>query len=329
MQGRAVEESRINIFDPVPEGHPTLFGLPSLSHQISQPFIAFLGVPYAVPYRGLGPELPSAAAPMALRRASLAWQPYFRNYDVDFGAAVLSDSSVPLFDVGDVHLEPGDHRKNRERIVEAIRFLLQRGALPIVLGGDHAVTIPVLQAYSPHHEFCVVQIDAHLDWRDEVEGVREGSSSPMRRASELAGVTAMVQIELRGTGSGRAEEFAAARAWGSIIIPARLVHERGIDWVLTQIPDSPGYYLTIDADGLDPSLFPAVNAPSPGGLTYWQVFDLVSALTQRAPLIGCDLVELAPYRDPTGVTLASALRLLQVLVSTMAQSGWFRQPGTL
>ncbi|MCX7623973.1 MAG: agmatinase [Thermomicrobium sp.] len=311
------------LFVPVETGRPTVLGLPRTDRTERRPHVVFLGVPYGVPYAGLGPELPSAAAPAALREASLRFRPYYRNYDVDFGGDLFARRDLHLADAGDVALVPGDPAGNLERTCRAVRSILAQGAVPIVLGGDHAVTVPILRAYGGYGRLCVVQMDAHLDWRDEVKGVREGFSSPMRRASELPWVRSMVQIGLRGAGSGRAEEFAAARAWGSVLVPARAVHERGVAWVLEQLPEAEGYYVTIDADGIDPSLMPGVNAPSPGGLLYWQVFDLLRGIARRGPIVGLDLVEIAPARDPSGLTLVHAVRLLLVAIGALAHAGRF------
>ena len=306
--------------EPAPS---TFVGLPRLDELPRPPHVTFLGVPYGRPYRGLGPELPSATAPAALRAASLAFQPYYRNVDVDFGGDLFAGREVLLADAGDVRLVPGDHTGNLERITTVVRILLRAGTVPIVLGGDHAVTVPVLQAYAEQTGLCIVQIDAHLDWRDEVDGIREGFSSPMRRASELSSVHAMIQIGLRGAGSGREEEFAAARTWGSVLVPARTVHREGIEWVLDRLPQASAYYVTLDADGIDPGIMPGVNAPAPGGLTYWQVFDLLCGIAHRGQIVGFDLTELAPARDPSGVTVAHAVRILLVLIGALAHAGQF------
>lgn len=311
------------LFVPVPAGRSTFLGLSRFDESSAAPDIALLGVPYGVPYAGLGPELPSAAAPGALREASLSFQPYYRNFDVDFDGDLFAGCDLVLVDAGDVALVPGDPAGNLERIRTAVRVLLDRGAIPFVLGGDHAVTVPVLRAYEHARQLCVVQIDAHLDWRDEVEGVREGFSSPMRRASELPWVRAIVQVGLRGAGSGREAEFRAAREWGSILIPARTVHEHGVNWVLERLPDAEGYYVTIDADGIDPSIMPGVNAPALGGLLYWQVFDLLRGIARRGRVVGLDLVEIAPNRDPSGITLAHGVRFLLVAIGALAHERRF------
>src|SRR5262249_32312962 len=139
-------------------------------------------------------------------------------------------------------------------------------AMPIVLGGDHAVSIPVLRAFEGRGPITLIQIDQHLDWRDEVNGIKDGLSSPMRRASEMEHIGQIYQIGLSATGSARQEEVEAARAWGAHLIPAHELHEVGIDAVLRLIPDGGRYYLTVDMDGMDCAIAPAVAAPMPGGV---------------------------------------------------------------
>src|SRR6185369_16761038 len=113
--------------------------------------------------------------------------------------------------------------------------VLARDAVPVVLGGDDSIPIPVLQAYRDAGPLTVVQVDAHLDWRDEVAGERYGYSSPMRRASEMPWVEQIVQVGMRGVGSARADDVAAAKAWGARIYPAREVHASGVAAVLDAV----------------------------------------------------------------------------------------------
>ena len=148
--------------------------------------------------------------------------------------------------------ELGDPPATSARAEQAVRTILAAGAMPIVLGGDHGVPIPVLRAFEGRGPITLVQIDQHIDWRDEVNGVREGLSSPIRRASEMAHIGEIFQIGLRATGSARQEEVDAARAYGAHLITAYELHEVGMDAVLTRIPDGGRYYLTVDMDGMDP-----------------------------------------------------------------------------
>ena len=167
--------------------------------------------------------------------------------------------------------------------------------MPVVLGGDHSIPIPVMRAYDGFGTMCVVQIDAHLDWRDEVNGVRLGLSSNMRRASELPFVTGMAQLGLRGVGSARAREYDDARAYGSVLISAAEIHRDGIEAALARIPAADRYYVTFDTDGLDPAVAPGIGSPAFGGLTYFQAFDLLQGVATK----GEDR-RLRPGRDRAG-----------------------------
>jgi agmatinase len=306
---------------PVPPGRPSFLDMPRLERLDQlEADVAILAVPYGVPYDMEGSRFPSAPAPWAIREQSLWFRRYLSHYDVDFGGDLFAGREVRIVDCGEVAMRPGQYLENMRRTTEVVRAILQRGAIPIILGGDHAVPIPVLRAYEDFGPIFVVQIDAHLDWRDEVNGVREGLSSPMRRASEMPWVSGMAQIGLRGVGSGRQQEFDDARAYGSILVTAREVHEQGAGAVLERVPVAGRYYVTFDADGLDPAIAPGVNAPSPGGLTYYQAFDLLRGLAERGRIVGFDFVELAPARDPVGITSLHAARLILNLIGALAHT---------
>ena len=177
----------------------------------------------------------------------------------------MTNRSVRLVDCGDVDKEAIGGVLNPQRITNAIRCILDRGAIPIVLGTDEGGFIPFVRAYSGGDELCVVHVDAHIDWRNERHGESEGYSSGMRRASEMPWVTAMAQVGLRGIGSARQQEIDDALAYGSVFIRARDVHRRGIDACIDKIPAADRYLITIDADALDTAIAPGVLFPSPGG----------------------------------------------------------------
>ncbi len=311
-----------SLIQPVPPGRPSFLDMPGLERLDQlEADLALLAIPYGVPYDMEGSRFPSAPAPWAIREQSLWFRRYVRHYDVDFGGDLFAGREVRIVDCGEVSMEPGQYQENMRRATEVVRAILRRGAIPIILGGDHSVPIPVLRAYETFGPIFVVQIDAHLDWRDEVNGVREGLSSPMRRASEMPWVSGMAQIGLRGVGSGRQQEFDDARAYGSILVTAREVHEHGATAVLQRIPAAERYYVTFDADGLDPAIAPGVNAPTPGGLTYYQAFDLLRGLAERGRIVGLDFVEVAPARDPAGITSLHAARLILNLIGSLAHTG--------
>jgi len=179
---------------------------------------------------------------------------------------------------------------------------VSRGALPVVLGGEHSIPIPVLRGHEGHGPVFVVHVDAHLDWRDDIEGIREGLSSPLRRASEMPWVKGMAQIGLRGFGSARKAEVDAARAYGSLLAGAEELHRVGMEEVLKRIPDGERYYVTIDADGLDPPIAPGVAGPAPGGVTYYEVTNLIKGLARKGQIVGYDFVEVVPCLDVANMT---------------------------
>lgn len=183
-----------------------------------------------------------------------------------------------------------------------------------------------MRAYEGHEPIFIVQIDAHIDWRNERNGVREGLSSPMRRASEMPWVKGMAQVGIRGVGSARAQEFADAEAYGSIIIGADEVHEKGIDAVLDRIPGDGPYYITLDADGFDITLAPGVASPAFGGLTYYQVMKLLRGVAQNGRVVGFDLVEVAPSLDIGNITSFLAARTILNMIGAMAHAGQVGRP---
>lgn len=265
---------------------------------------AILGIPFCQPYGAEEPANDQHNAPAAIRCESERLSLGLDRWDFDVDAA-LADFRVA--DCGDLPAAGWDASGRAEHTVRAI---LERGAIPIILGGDHGVPIPVLRAFSGRPPLTVVQVDAHLDWRDERNGVREGYSSPMRRAAEMSHVSGIVQVGIRAQGSAGADEVRAARAYGARIITAYEVHARGMAHVLENIPDGGRYYLTIDADGLDPSVMPAVAGPAAGGLWFYQVRELICGLSRKGRLVGMDIVEITPSRDVNGISAITAGQLI-------------------
>jgi agmatinase len=278
--------------------------------------LAIFGMPHGVPYRFRGAFADSADAPDAIRRQA---RPPADRWDFDFDGPLLGDGGFRVVDCGDVIVDPNDLAATRARAITVTDTILAAGAVPVMLGGDDSVPLPFFRAFERYGPVTIVQIDAHIDWRDEVDGVREGFSSPMRRASELPWVEGIVQIGMRGAGSAGADEVAAARAYGARIVPAARVHERGIEVALAEVPAGRRYLVTIDLDAVDPAFAPAVNAPAPGGLDYGQVTGLIRALTGHGEVVGMDVVELVPRLDATGASAATAARHVCHLIGALAR----------
>jgi agmatinase len=175
-----------------------------------------------------------------------------------------------------------------------------------------------------NEQITLVHVDAHLDWRHEVNGETEGYSSPIRRASEMPWIDEIVQIGLRGIGSAREGEVEDARLYGADLISAYEMHDIGMDAVLNRIPDSGPYYLTIDADGIDPTIMPAVMAQTPGGLNWIQIRKLIHGLVKKGRVVGMDLVEIAPKNDVSNTTMIHAERLICNFIGASIRAGHCR-----
>jgi agmatinase len=288
--------------------------------------VALLGIQHSEPYAHDPRPNDQSRAPDAIRWHSQRFCYNTGNWDFDTGTDLKAVLPARHIDAGNAAWTGGSYDDYAAAITERARHLWRQGAQLIVLGGDHGVSIPVLDALDavgqPVH---VVHIDAHLDWREDVGGVRRGYSSPLRWASTKKAVSGMTQIGLRAIGSARRQEVEAARAYGSHLVTAEQFHAGGLEPVLATVPAGRPVYLTIDADGLDPTEMPAVMAPTPGGLYFRQVAPLLRALARAHRIVGMDLVEISPAFDPAnGITCVTAGRLiLNVLGASWGEGGAF------
>ena len=281
--------------------------------------IAIIGIPHGTPYDVKKPSH-SSQAPAAIRRATERYVGMLNHYDFDLGGPFLDNRNVRVVDCGDVPGDPLDAEGNCNRATEALRSIIDAGAVPIVIGGDDSVPIPFFRAYQGHKPFTIVQVDAHMDWRHEVNGLTEGYSSTMRRASEMDWIERLIQVGMRGVGSARTEEVTAAQEYGAEIFTAKAVHENGIKQILSLVPNGTACLLTIDCDGLDPSIMPAVGAPVPGGLSYQQVIELIHGLAKKTEILGFDLVEFTPKNDINGLGALTAARIIFNVIGSVARA---------
>jgi len=260
-----------------------------------------------------------ALAADTIRDASQEDAGIIDRWDFDLGGPLFDGNPICCIDIGNVETHLDDGAGNRARIEGQTREILAAAAVPVLLGGDDSVPIPFLAAFADHGPVWVLQIDAHLDWRDEVDGERYGYSSPMRRISEMSHVAGLVQVGLRAVGSAGRQELDAARRYGSHFVTARDIHAHGADAALQHIPKDARCVITLDCDGLDPAIMPGVAARTPGGLTYTQVIDLISGLGRRAKIAGFDLVEFYPPADIDNLTALTASRLLVNAIGTIVR----------
>ena len=285
--------------------------------------VAILGIPFGMPYSPPEQANDQSRAPDAVRQAAMDVSYTLNHYDWDLGGPLLDNRDIKVVDCGNVTADTHDAALHYKRAEAAARKIVDAGAVLVTIGGDHGVPIPVMRALENHGPVTLVHVDAHLDWRHDVNGVTDGYSSPIRRASEMDWFGDIVQIGMRGIGSARQGEVDDARAYGCDIITAYELHDMGMQAVLDRIPDGGPYYLTIDADGLDPTIMPAVMAPTPGGVTWPQMHKLIHGLVNKGRVLGMDIVEIAPSHDVRDLTLVYAERLICNFIGATVRAGYY------
>jgi len=270
--------------------------------------IAILGVPY-----DMGTQWRSGAkmGPRGIREASTLFSFGLNgSYDYERDEMYLAPPAK-IVDCGDIDMVHGDLHQCFGNIEQSVRKIVSNGATPFLLGGDHSITIPHAWGLEDYGPFHVLQIDAHLDWADHRSGQRYGQGSPIRRMSELSYVDKILSLGIRGVGSSRRGDFEDAEAYGNIIKSPNQVRRLGIKEVLERhLPKDENYFVTLDIDGLDPSVSHGTGTPSPGGFSYDEVKDILEQVSKQGNVIGFDLVEVSPPYDPTGVTSLTAARLI-------------------
>lgn len=299
----------------------TFLGLPSCTDLKSlEGGVAILGIGCATPYASVGAYC--AEAPTAIRTTMARYSAMGSNYDFDLGGPLLGPSPKSVVDCGDLDVDEADAAGNRRNIKAAISLMLEKGAVPLVIGGDDSVPIPMFQAFEGHGRYTILQLDAHIDFRDEVDGERLGLSSTLRRASELAFIERIIAVGQRNVGSARPADFEEALARGVTFVSGREVQAKGIGRALDLIPRGSNVLITLDCDALDPSIMPSVIGRAPGGLSYWQTIELIGGVAERARIAAFDLVEFMPSRDVSGLGALTAGRILVNVLGLLArQSG--------
>ena len=286
--------------------------------------VAILGAPF-----DFGTQWRAGArfGPRGIREASTLFSfGHGGAYDHEDDITYLPAGEVKIVDMGDADIIHTDTEGSHAGIRTGVEAALAAGALPVVLGGDHSINIPCIDAFAGDCEkngpIHIVQIDAHLDFVDERHGVRFGHGNPMRRAAEKPYVSGLSQIGIRNVSSTAKEGYDDARAMGSDILSVRQFRKLGVEQVLGRIPADARIYLTIDIDGFDPSIAPGTGTPSHGGFLYYEILELIDGLARRGNVVGIDLVEVAPDYDHTGTT---AILAAQLLMNTIGRIMYHRK----
>jgi len=270
--------------------------------------VAVLGAPYDF---GCQYRTGARFGPRSIREASTLFSfGHAGAYDHEDDVTYLPAETTRVVDIGDADIVHTDTVQSHANIEHGVRKILKAGAIPVVLGGDHSINIPCINAFDDQEPIHIVQIDAHLDFVDERHGVRFGHGNPMRRAAEKDYVTGLSQIGIRNVSSTAKDGYDVARSMGADILSVRQYRKLGVDGVLERIPEGKRYYVTIDIDGFDPSIAPGTGTPSHGGFDYYEGMELLDGLAKRGQVVGVDLVEVAPDYDRAGSTSTLAAQLL-------------------
>jgi agmatinase len=305
MSGHSYETGRLNL--PF-VGISTFGKRPYVAdwNQISAD-VAILGAPF-----DFGTQFRAGArfGPRAVREASTLFSfGHAGAYDHEDDCVYLGPE-VKIVDIGDADIVHTDTEKSHANIETGVRAILDAGALPVTIGGDHSINIPCIRAFAGRGDIHILQIDAHLDFVDERHGVRHGHGNPMRRAAEREYVKGITALGIRNVSSTSKDGYDAARAMGDDILSVRQVRKLGVEGVLARIPKGARLYVTIDIDGFCPSIAPGTGTPSHGGFLYYEVLEILQGVANAHDVVGIDLVEVAPDYDRDGTTAILAAQVL-------------------
>ncbi len=253
-----------------------------------------------LPYDGTSSYRPgSRFAPNAIRRASWGMETYSPGLGRDL-------SGLKICDLGDLEIPFGNKEKALAKINEMIRKIIDDGKYPVLLGGEHLITLPIVEGFRNRFgDLAVIQFDAHTDLRDEYLGEALSHGTVMRRILEIIGAGKLFQFGVR---SGSEEEFSFATTIGSL----HEFSEDGLHRALRSIGGAP-LYISLDLDVLDPSILPGTGNPEPEGIDFSEMISALKILS-KARVIGFDVVELSPDHDPSEVSSIVTSKLVREMI---------------
>ena len=279
--------------------------------------IALIGMPCATPYESVGPYCKNA--PRALRESISSLNANIDRHNFDINGKIFVDDEIRAVDCGDLPYDENNFQLNREQISSAIKKILKKDSIPIVIGGDDSIPIPVFQAFEGIEKYTILQIDAHIDWRKSHMSETLGLSSTMRRASEMSHIEQIIQVGSRGLGSAHSDDLSDALNWGINLFTAYDVHSNGIKDILDTIPEQSNIIISLDVDALDPSIVPGVIGRTPGGLTYFQTLDLIKGASKKGQICGINFVEFMPEVDVDGLGALTTSRLIAATMGILSR----------
>jgi len=230
-----------------------------------------------------------------------------------------------IADVGDADVLPTNVVDTFANITALTRKAVDRGALPVALGGDHAITYPVVRAFEGEEPFHVVHFDAHIDYMPFVHGLQYTNQHAFRHLRLMPNVRSINQVGIRSIRNTQVMHEDSLRD-GNRVVTMEEFRDRPVDSVLEGIPEGARCYLSIDVDVLDMSLVPGCVSAEPNGMSYAELRDAMFAVAERTRVIGLDLVEVNPLLDvPTGLTSYLAAHTVVELLGRVCDQPWWRE----
>lgn len=275
--------------------------------------IAILGAPFDLGIQG---KTGCRLGPRGIRMAStrFSYKPG-GTYDSERDQLYMDSNRWKVEDCGDVDYVPGDLTATCANLEAAVRILVERGAMPVILGGDCSVVFPTLLGMEEMGSFDIIHFDSHLDWTRPLNGQPYFNGSPMRNAAGLSYVGKMVHIGIRGIGSSGPADFADASAHGDTIYSVKKTRELGIHKILEDLEPGRKVFIHFDIDAVDATCASGTASPMFGGFWYDEMVDMFEAIAKHNEVIGMALTEVAPpYDDAIGTTSYLAARLISDLL---------------
>ncbi|MGB3243715.1 MAG: agmatinase [Sulfitobacter sp.] len=274
--------------------------------------VAVLGIPLDI---GTSWRSGARFGPKQVRAESAMLRPY----NLATGAAPFD--SLQVADIGDLAINTFSLSDSLRIIAESYAAILDYDAVPMAIGGDHSITLPILRAMAKRHgPVALIHVDAHADVNDEMFGEKEAHGTVFRRAWEegLIAPDKTYQIGLRGTGYG-AEDFEEAAGWGFQQFPAHELWGKSLSTLGAEIRRDIGerpVYVTYDIDSLDPAFAPGTGTPEIGGLSTPQALELIRSL-KGLNIVGADMVEVSPPYDTSGNTALTGANILYEMLCVL------------
>ena len=281
--------------------------------------IAIIGAPFDLAIQG---KSGTRLGPRGIRIASTRFSyKSGGSYDPERNMSFIDADLWKIVDCGDVDYVPGDIDTTFSNLESAVSLIAKQNVMPVILGGDHSITYPIIKGLPESGKFNIIHIDAHLDWTKSVGGQTRSNGSPMRNIAGISYVEKIIHIGIRGIGSSGVSDFEDARNNGDLIYSVKNTRAIGIEKILQDIDKGSKVYLTLDIDAMDAVSASGTGSPMFGGFWYDEMVDILEAVAYRHEIIGFDVNEVSPpYDDMANTTCYLAARLISDFIGFITKS---------